>query len=291
MKPDQESTRHRLANTRDCAMDMIRCAADILGEVNSLRLPENLKRQVTDTCSGLADAKHDLIDEILRIEEQLAWSEDSASVDFETIRRLVLASRGRLNELNSTARKVADSGECDNFLPLLLEEAIETLKEASAFLYSIPVAATQNPPQGSDSASQDGTSRFRHLLVSDRSIPAKEHRLEIYEVSAEHLRDIATSIVFEEDGSLVLREIDDVCRYDDDDYRCPFYTITLYVVGSESAEAFCRCFLDPLPADLSERRQALIAALKQTLKRHFCLALMDSTGCPYQKLSNSIHLS
>jgi hypothetical protein len=291
MKPDLESTRHLLSNARDCAMEMIRCAADILGEANSLSLPENLKREVSDTCSVLADAKHDLIDEILRIEEHVAFSGDSALVDIGTIRRLVQVSSGRLNELNSMVRMLADSGECDNFLPFLLEESIINMEEASAFLDSIPVAATNKQPQGSNSANQDGTSRFRHLLTSDRSFPDKEHRLEIHEVSFKNLRDIAASIVFEEDGSLVLREIDDECRYADDEYCSRFYTITLYVLGPESAEAFYRYFLDPLPVDQSERRHALIAALKQALKDNFCLTLMDSTGCPYQKLSNSIDLS
>jgi hypothetical protein len=292
MKTDPNTIRGILDQARNGAMEMIECAADILREVDTVKMPDSFKRLVTDACNDLADGKHDLIDEILRIEERLAWSDFTTEVDAEPIRRVALLARGKLDELRKAACEAEKRGELDSQFRVVLTEAAENLKESCAFLSLLPATpATGGESQAASSEKSGISSLLRSLLVSERNTATHEHLLGIHEVSAEHMRDIKTSIVFSHDGSVILREIDDMLRYADLDYHNPSYTITLYVIEPQSADAFLRCFLAPLPADEAEIHLALVDALKEALKRKFCRALIDSVGCQYRSLSNSIRTS
>jgi hypothetical protein len=292
MKTDPNTIRGILDQARNGAMEMIECAADILREADSLNLPCSFKRLVTDSCNDLADAKHELIDEMLRIEEQMAWSDTVQGIDASAIRPVTLAAIGKLNELTQEAREAEKRGELNKGFLLVLEEAALNLKESCSFLNLLPATSAPDGKSQATANEMSGiSSLLRSLLASERNTATHEHLLDIHEVSAKHMRDVRTSIVFGDDGSVILREIDDEYRYAEEDYYNPSYSITLHVVEPPSADAFLRHFLAPLPADGTEMHLALVDALKEALKRTSCHALIDSVGCPYRRLSYSIRTS
>jgi len=139
-----------------------------------------------------------------------------------------------------------------------------------------------NEPANS-SAKVSIESRFSHLLATDRIENPNQFFLDVYERSRD-VRDIFTYLVYEDDY-IIFRVVDDVCRNGDNFGSKPFYDITLYIVDPAHREEMFSTFLDSVPDNETERRAALVAALKNTTGGEW---LLKSKGIAYKTAYKAI---
>jgi hypothetical protein len=130
---------------------------------------------------------------------------------------------------------------------------------------------------------------FGYLLKDDSSHP-NEFLLDVFMRDPRTLRDIFTSLVFADDGSLVFRVVDDVTRGGDCFGGIPFYDITLFIIDAGDRDALFRAYLETVPADEAGRRAALLPALKAALKPSSAEHELKTRGIPHTRLYRAIHL-
>jgi hypothetical protein len=119
--------------------------------------------------------------------------------------------------------------------------------------------------------------RFSHLLEGNwREVP-NDICLNVYERS--ELRDIFTLVVFEDDGCVVFRQIDDF--WGDNFGGRPFVYIDLFIIEAEDRNRLFSAFLDPVPETESERREALCKTLKDLLEHTGITNLLEDKNIPW----------
>ena len=132
-------------------------------------------------------------------------------------------------------------------------------------------------------------SRFAHLLIDTSPSPPNEYILDVFARDRD-VRDIYTHIVFEDDGTLVFKVVDDVCRYGDNFGSKPFYDVTLFIIEAERRNEIFEAFLESVPEDEDERRAALVPVLKAALKPSYMRPLLESKGIDWQPLYKAVYI-
>ena len=136
---------------------------------------------------------------------------------------------------------------------------------------------------------ESNNARFRYLLINDKIEIPNEYYVDCYERKMD-VRDIYTYIVFEDDGTLVFRVIDDACRYGDNFGSKRFYDITIYIIEAARREEVFNVFSLPATLNEAERRDSLAAALRVTFKSTGAESLLKSNGIVYESEYNAIYV-
>jgi hypothetical protein len=287
MKTDPQEINRYLTESRDLALRLVDAASILINETKDLLVSSAMRHAIIETATGLADAKHDLMHEIVRSEEMIEWEE------YETVIGSMLTG---INERISDARELVkrlilnstEAAELCDVEPLL--ELV--LAELELNIGDFPILPDCTQPTGTGHLVVAATAPdFHDLLVSDRHKSENEFLLECFTKDQENMRDITTSIIFGNHGFVIFRVIDDECRYSDDEYCSPFYTIKLYVIEPADREALFQIFLEDRPETEIERRVALVEALKASLKNQYCSGLLNSSKIRFREFRNTIHTS
>ncbi len=84
-----EDVRTVMAEAGRCALVMLENASYIERELPYVRLPDDLRAQISDLCSSLTSTKHDVFSELFELDEILAASTVDASIIASRIERIV----------------------------------------------------------------------------------------------------------------------------------------------------------------------------------------------------------
>jgi hypothetical protein len=284
MKKDPQTVCGFIAEAREFAIGIIDAASILINETNDLRMTTAIRHAVIETATALADAKHEMMHEIVRSEELIQWNESDPRIDamLKGIHERMSDTQALVKRLIRRSNEAVGSGEADSQLILVLDELGLNIGDLPGLSTSAQ-PTTVEPRLGTTSAPD-----FHDLLVSDRYRREDEILLEHFTKSEEDLRDIVTSIIFEDQGFVVFRVIDDEYRYADSDYWNPSYSITLLVIEPADREALFTSFLENAAGTEIERRALLVAALQAALPKQFCKGLLDSNGIPFREFHNTI---
>lgn len=287
MKTDPQTVHNFIAEAREFAIGMIDAASILINESSDLRMTTAMRNAIIETAMALADAKHEMMHEIVRSEELIQWNESDSMIDamLKGIHKRMTDTQALVKRLTRQSNEAVGSGEADSQLILVLEELDLNIGELPGLSASAQ-PTTVEPRLGTTSVPD-----FHDLLVSDRYRREDEILLEHFTKSEKDLRDIVTSIIFDNQGFVVFRVIDDECRYADSDYWNPSYSITLFVIEPADREALFTSFVEHAAETGNERRASLVAALQAALRRQFCKGLLDSSGIRYREFHNTISTS
>jgi hypothetical protein len=214
MKTDPQTVSRFLTEAREFALRLIDAASILINEANDLRMTTAIRQSIVETATALADAKHEMMHEIVRSEEMIEWKESDAVIDamLKGIHGRMSDTKARVKRLIRQSGELVDSGETDSLLKLLLEELELNIGDLPA------LAKSATPSEGKPGLMTTSAPDFHDLLVSDRYRREDEILLEHFSTNQEDPRDIITFIIFDSQGFVLFRVIDDECRYSSDDY-------------------------------------------------------------------------
>lgn len=287
MKTDPQTVSRFLAEAREFALRLIDAASILINEANDLRMTTAIRQAIIETATALADAKHEIMHEIVRSEEMIEWKESDTVIDamLKGIHERMSDTKARVKRLIRQSGELLDSEETDSLLKLLLEELELNIGDLPA------LAKSAKPGEGKPGLVTTSAPDFHDLLVSDRYRRDDEILLEHFSTNREDSRDVVTSVIFDNQGFVVFRVIDDESRYSGDDDITPFYSITLLVIEPADRDALFSSFVDKVPETEIERRASLVAAMQAALKKQFCKGILDAGGIRFREFHNTIYAS
>jgi len=129
-----EDVRAAITAARDCAMEMFRNASFIHAELPDVEMPDELREMTERVCTGLIGTKHDIISELLELDELLD-AEDSETDVGARVNRIVtwmgldiMQMHELVSALHSATRENPDCGAA---FALVAESAANIVKTFS----------------------------------------------------------------------------------------------------------------------------------------------------------------
>lgn len=122
--------------THACAMQMMGNAAYIQKELPSLEMPDSLRDQIAELCSDLIGSKHDLVSEVIELEEEMVAnaSLDRITSRVKMILRWIQDDVASIRQCVGAINEAVGSGTASSGVALLvMESAVNIFKTTPAW--------------------------------------------------------------------------------------------------------------------------------------------------------------